>query len=263
MTVDTSLTGFSSLKGEVNKQITIAPVITDVQNDAAKVVEILVSQNKDIATAAVGTTTISAGGFIFIGSPQDKILLLNVTTTGANGHSDVRLKTRADIVNANSNPNAIDVQGGSIVLEAGFGAIGTANAPININLLSGGSLSARAQNDIFITAPIGGIAVDGIYSSSGNLRLWAEGNITDAVASPYAKIQAQNLDIRSFAGSIGSTSHDLDVHIIGTVVASAAVDIHYDEAGGVASIWSTMPMRPTAVCQPYRRRGAADCRRAQ
>ena len=133
----------------------------------------------------------------------------------------------------------VNIEGGSLVLEAGQSQIGTSAAPINIEILgSGHGFTARALNDIFINA-IGDIPVDGIYSASASVHLAATGSIYDAVASLFAKIQATSLELQVYGANstIGQGTdllHPLHVDIVGqgTLQAIAHGSIAIDQAQG-------------------------------
>ena len=71
--------------------------------------------------------------------------------------------------------NAINVQGTGIVIEAGPGFLGTAAAPVTVKVLSGGNLTARALDSIYVTAPNSDIPVDAMYSAWGEIMLVSSG----------------------------------------------------------------------------------------
>ncbi len=59
-----------------------------------------------------------------------------------------------------SNASAINVKGTGIVIEAGQGFLGSSAAPVTVDVLSGGSLTLRALDSIYVTAPVSDIPVD-------------------------------------------------------------------------------------------------------
>ena len=92
---------------------------------------------------------------------------------------------------------------------------GRALRPSPSTVDAGGSLTARATDDIYITAPTSDIPVLGIYSETGGVYLDAvEGSIYDAITSDYAKIQANWIELQAGGtvgqGTIGTGDHSLD-----------------------------------------------------
>ena len=130
----------------------------------------------------------------------------------------------------------VNIEGASLVLEAGQAQIGTAAAPINIEILGTGTFTARALNDIFVNA-IGNIPVDGIYSASAGVHLAATGSIYDAIASQFAKIQGTSIELQVYGANstIGQDLlHPLHVDIVsqGVLQAIAGGNIAIDQSQG-------------------------------
>jgi hypothetical protein len=212
----------SAFAPEVGATVTLAPVTVDININASNIGYVLVNQNKDVAVAIGGTLSATAAGYIFIGS-QNNIELKQVTAGfGSLPHQpapNVRIKTQGDLINAGG--GAINVTGAQIVLEAGEGFIGTgvsSTTAIQVDILTGGSLTARAQDSIYIDAPGSDIPVDAIYSASptGLVYLNAHGSIYDAVASDFAKLQANEVELVA-GDNIGDASGNaLHIDIVGT-----------------------------------------------
>ena len=194
--------------------VDLAPVNINVNIHGDTIKYVLISQNKDVAVAPSQKLTASAGGFIFLGS-QDTLELNTIVAGTTNDPANARIKTQGSLVNDSG--GAINVQGQQITLEAGQAGIGTLATPVTVNILgANGSLTARAKNDIFINAPDGNIPVDAIYTSGGGVYLNASGSIYDAVASDFAKIQAESIELTA-GGSIGdSFGNALHIDIVGT-----------------------------------------------
>ena len=91
--------------------------------------------------------------------------------------------------------NTVNVQGGGIVLEAGQGFLGTSAMPVTVNVFSGGSVTARALDNIYVAAPESDIPVGAMYSASGGVYLVASSSIYDAIVSDFAKIQANSINL--------------------------------------------------------------------
>ena len=131
----------------------VAPVNIDVNLHANQIGDVLISQNKDVAIAAGGKLTATAGGFIFIGS-QDTIELNTVVGGTTNNPANVRIKTQGDLLNDAIVAGAINVTGEQIVLEAGQGFIGTGTSSttaVQVDILGAtGSLTcARARQHLY------------------------------------------------------------------------------------------------------------------
>lgn len=146
------------LNAESAATVGVAPVAINIQNGAAAVKFVLVSQSRDVAIAPTGSINSTAQGFIYLGSQVD-LALGNVISTG---NADVKIKTAADITSVAT--SGVNVQGSDIVLESGFGTngIGTASSPITVSVGADGSLTARALNSIYIDAPSGDLPIQGI-----------------------------------------------------------------------------------------------------
>jgi hypothetical protein len=140
-----------------------------------------------------------------------------------------------------------NIEGASIVIEAGQAAIGTSAAPINIEVLgTGHGLTARAQNDIFVNA-IGDMPVDGIYSASAGAHLTATGSIYDLIGSTFAKIQANSLELQVYGANstIGKGTdlqHPLHIDIVGNgaLQAIAPGTIAIDQTDGNLNVLNVL-----------------------
>ena len=315
----------------------VAPETISVSDGASNVNYVLISQSKEIGINATGAVTATAGGFIFLGSPQGGVQINQIEAGAAGANptgADVRLKAKGELTDvasvqaignltftnatvtfanvANSgtitrasgwsgytvgqgiviasagtaDPNAnapgtyytivainstnkvitlkggqlltpetnvvvkvaafappVNIEGASLVIEAGPAAIGTAAAPINIEILgTGHGFTARAQDDIFVNA-IGSMPIDGIYSSSAGVHLTATGSIYDLIASTFAKIQATSLEIQVYGATstIGQGTdlqHPLHIDIVGsgTLQAIAPGSIAIDQTDGSLNV---------------------------
>ena len=141
----------------------------------------------------------------------------------------------------------VNIEGASLVIEAGQAAIGTSAAPINVEILgTGHGFTGRAQNDIFVNA-VGDLPVDGIYSSSAGVHLTATGSIYDLVASTFAKIQADSLELQVYGANstIGQGTdlqHPLHINIVGggALQAIAPGSIAIDESEGSLNVLNVL-----------------------
>ena len=188
------------LTAESNVSVGVAPVDINIASGVADVKFVLVSQSRDVAIAPAEPARSWRRRLGSSTSARKTIWqLANVVSTGA---ADVRIKTQGDITNAAT--SGVNVQGSGIVLEAGQGFIGTSTTPVTIQVDANGSLTARAKDDIYISAPNGDIPVEGVFASGG-VSLGATGSIYDAITSDFAKIQASWLELQA-GGSIGQGS---------------------------------------------------------
>ena len=192
------------LTPETGATVNLAPVAINLVSGATSVKFVLVSQSRDVAITPLGTVNATADGFIFLGS-QDNLELDHIVST-TNGN--VEIKTQGFVTNVAT--SGVNVQGSEIILEAGGGAIGTdqidgtdVNA-VTVQIGTGGSLTARAKYNIYITAPTSDIPVGGIFSQNGGVDLIADtGSIYDFITSDFAKIQANWLELQALNGSVG------------------------------------------------------------
>lgn len=131
---------------------------------------------------AIGTLRASAGtGEIFLAAKTPA----NITRIESTGRVDLRIDgNMLDLSEAGNEA----VQGGVIVLEAGNnGSIGAADKPLTINVLDGGSLTARAGKGLYVNAPVSGLPLREIFSG-GPVSLVAAGAITDLVGADVPRI---------------------------------------------------------------------------
>ena len=232
------------LTPEQGVTIGMAPVTVDLVSGANNVKFVLVSQSRDVAVAPAQTLNASSQGFIYLGS-QANLNLGQIDAGTASQAYDVRIKTQGSLSDAEG-ANGVNVLGSGIVLEAGQGAIGVVGAPVVIEAVgTNASLTARALDDIYISAPEGDIPVEGIYSASGGVWLDASGSIYDAIQSNFAKMQANWFELQA-GGDIGSgVGVDDALHIdlistgsfgpdgtLGDLRAEAHGDIDIDQTAG-------------------------------
>lgn len=164
-------------------------------------------------------------GMAFLASQGDGLLgIVNVP-------GETRFKVQGSLVNATINSNPLPsgevslVQTGNLVLEAADGGIGyipargtsaAVSQPMQIDLHSGATLTARANDDADIIES-GDMKVDTVYSRA-NAKLTANangsesGSITDAFADSELNILANNINLYA-AGAIGSLGNPLDVGV--------------------------------------------------
>ncbi|OSQ38199.1 filamentous hemagglutinin N-terminal domain-containing protein, partial [Thalassospira sp. MCCC 1A01428] len=189
------LTKSNDLTDEVKVAMAAAERDDIIRDDTNHTLTIV--QREDFDIDATGTTTIKAGGDLFLGSEND----LNVFNASG---QEIRVKIGGSITNGRDGDGA-NFEGGRMIFEAGDGHIGTASAPIMINQTDGSLLTARAADDIYMHEISGNIYVDGLFSSH-NVNLSADnGSILDGANDAIADIVAQSITL-SASKSIGSTA---------------------------------------------------------
>ncbi len=188
-----------------------APTIKDIQ----------IEQIAPFWVSATGRLDITAGTSVFIDSTNNVQIDQVAAGESASYQGNIRIYT----IGANTNitndasPGTANVEGQNLVLESGFGGIGGSggSSPITIDLVGQGTLTARAQNDISITAVSGALPGDNagnlyvasVYSSSGNVYLTAADSILDpfdntSTIGKATQVGAPSGDIYLIAGgSIG------------------------------------------------------------
>ncbi|MFA8443769.1 hypothetical protein [Yoonia sp.] len=121
------------------------------------------------------------------------------------GADRVELRTNGALLNAATSGPAIT--GTDIQLESGIGGIGSAQTPLTVQTLPGGTLRFAAGTDAYVDAPEGDIALVGA-SAGGLLTLNVLGDLTDAIGSSAERIRATDVIIN--AATIGT-----DAQIVG------------------------------------------------
>jgi len=198
--------------------------------DATKTVATLrITIHDDLDVEATGGITIDAGDHIYLGAEQD----INVESIVAGG--GVRIKTGGGIVNFTDN-GTVNVTGAGIILEAATSAIGAEAAPLFVQLTGvGTTLTARALQDIFLTATQGNLAIDTLYSKEGGAILQAKaGSIIDGNKDAEWNISVVGDLSLNAVVSIGAAGNalDTDLHSLGVYNAVAGQDIHLTETVG-------------------------------
>ncbi|MBK8083037.1 MAG: hypothetical protein IPK28_03915 [Devosia sp.] len=224
---------------EFNRVVDVANVELDPTAQGVTVTKIIVSRRDDVDVSTAGLINASAGGSIYLGTTS----MLRLGTIAAGNGESVRVKAKGALVNGLTG-NGINITGSDIVLEAADGGIGE-NQAVTLSMFAGGSLVARAADDIRLTAPTSDLLVDSIYSRSGDVYLNATlGSILDALGTDSEKIRANFISLNA-AGSIGSATDLLEINVTGqysndpadastrgTIVAAAGGDVALRETDG-------------------------------
>jgi filamentous hemagglutinin family protein len=187
----------------------------DVAIDAvAKTATVLKRDDVDVATTAGGSVTVNARGHVFLGAddydrngtvlPGDiNLISLDATGGGVDYSKTIRLKVSGGIVDA-STTNAPNLRGGSTLIEAGSGSIGSAAKPIRLDLGEAAALTARAATGIWLSQMSGPMRVAEMFADSGGIHLRSGGSILDGGGPQRpgtVRAAAGNIDLLS-GGSV-------------------------------------------------------------
>jgi filamentous hemagglutinin family protein len=214
----------------------------DVAIDAvAKTATVLKRDDVDIATTAGGSVTVNARGHVFLGAddydrngvvlPGDiNLVSLDATGGGVDFSKTIRLKVSGGIVDA-STTNAPNLRGGSTIIEAGSGSIGSAAKPITLDLGDAATLTARASTGIWLSELNGPMRVAEMFAGSGGIHLSSAGSILNASGAQRAvamQTAAGDIDLVALGGSIGADGQPLLIAqgAGGLVNAQASGDVH-------------------------------------
>ncbi|MBD2449019.1 DUF4347 domain-containing protein [Nostoc sp. FACHB-152] len=204
-----TLTASTSLRTESGVSVTIAPVVLDPSAAGAVVTAVIIKEREDIDVDALGDINVTAGADVFLGSE------LNINLNQIQAQEQVRIKTGQSIVNGGA-ADLINVISSELILEAGQGSIGTASDRLDINLTANGTLTARANNDVYISETSGNMNLEGVFSKTGGVYLnAAQGSIVDALNHDFTKIQANRVELTAGA-AIGENGDNLEIDVVGT-----------------------------------------------
>ena len=187
---------------------------------------IVIRRQDDIDVEAARDLWATAGGDIYIGS--EGVMNLGVI----DGGEDVRLYSATGITNADA--KATNVFGRDIVLEAGTGSIGSAESAIAIDMVPAGSVSARADGDIWLRSAASNIRVDEIFSTGVTSIAADGGSILSVHSDGTLAIRTDSL-LLSASGNIGTPATPLHVLLDGedrVLTAIAGGNIGLGIAGG-------------------------------
>ncbi|NEU80298.1 DUF4347 domain-containing protein [Nostoc sp. UIC 10630] len=225
-----TLTASASLRTEFSVSVTIAPVVLDPSAAGAVVTAVIIKEREDIDVDALGDINVTAQKDVFLGSE------LNINLNQIQAQEQVRIKTRQSIVNGGS-ADLINVISSELILEAGQGSIGTASDRLDINLTPTGTLTARANSDVYISETSGNMNLEGVFSKTGGVYLEAQGSILDALNHDFTKIQANRVELTAGA-AIGENGDNLEIDVVGTgtLTATAQNNIWIAETFGDLNI---------------------------
>jgi hypothetical protein len=152
------------------------------------------------------------------------------------GTIDVPGQARIKVLGNLANAGVSSIHSGDIILEAADGSIGSAGVggspdPLVLSLLPGATITARAENGVYLSTPGADAAVDSLYSP-GTVWLSAGDSILNATGEQQIEVLGNQVDLLAATGSIGSATQPLDLG-----VTSAAGSITADAATPGQSVW--------------------------
>ena len=132
------------------------------------------------------------------------------------------------------NPDA-RLLGQEINLTASAGAIGSAAAPVRIELVNGGAVTASGRDGVALATTRGDLLINNVMAASGDVNLSADGHIRTTGAG--TSVTGENVSLVSFNGGIHGLmdSLALQVETLGndsTLSAQAVGGIRLQEATG-------------------------------
>lgn len=266
-----SIASLTALDADQRRALSAAEADDVAIDTVAKTATVLKRDDVDIATTAGGSVTVNARGHVFLGAddydrngtllPGDiNLVSLDATGGGIDFSKSIRLKVSGGIVDA-STSDAPNLRGGSTIIEAGSGSIGSAARPIRMDLGEVATLTARASTGIWLTELSGSMRIAEMFSGTGGIHLrTGQGSMIDARGGSRAvALQSADgdIDLVALGGSIGADGQPLvmalgsgrlvnaealdgDVHLSGTRAAEVGLspDLHVGEvsAGGAMSL---------------------------
>lgn len=236
-----SIASLTALTPDQRRALSAAEADDVAIDTVAKTATVLKRDDVDIATTAGGSVTVNARGHVFLGAddydrngtvlPGDiNLVSLDATGGGVDFSKTIRLKVSGGIVDA-STTNAPNLRGGSTIIEAGSGSIGSAARPITLDLGEAATLTARASTGIWLNEMSGPMRVAEMFAGSGGIHLSSAGSILSASGAQRAvamQTAAGDIDLVALGGSIGADGQPLLIAqgAGGLVNAQASGDVH-------------------------------------
>jgi hypothetical protein len=183
--------------------------------------KIAVNQNSALNTKSAQLTA-QANGFVYLSSLDNSINIKSVTSGLATGDGNIRVTSLNNIYNV-AGTGVVAISGRGAILEAANGVIGTAEAPLLVNL-GAGTLTARSAGNMYITqSALNTMNVAAVYSPS-NVFLTAASGIRDARGVSPLAIKAANINLSSSAGTVGTAANPLAVATVDTSATGGVVN---------------------------------------
>ncbi|WP_210546939.1 leukotoxin LktA family filamentous adhesin [Rhodoferax sp. PAMC 29310] len=127
------------------------------------------------------------------------------------------------------------LQGQQIDLNSAAGAIGTVSAPVRVELVNDGTLTASGRDGVAVATSRGDLLINSVSATQGDVNLTADGDIRTSVAG--TAVTGQNVSLVSINGGIHGLMDTLALQVetlgtAGSLSASAVGDIRLQEATG-------------------------------
>ncbi|WP_224823227.1 leukotoxin LktA family filamentous adhesin [Cognatishimia sp. MH4019] len=175
-----------------------ADIVVDTAND-----EVRITQRDDVNFAFSGVDADGrASGKLRIKTDSAEIFLGSegaAQIATVDSATDVQIKT--DGLMSQAQDGTWAVRGSAILLESGNQdnpldnpSIGEASAPLTVNVRPGGSVTARAGKDLFLSAPVGDLPLASVFAAD-NAVLTSVGAITDTIGADVARIIADDITL--------------------------------------------------------------------
>ncbi|MBL4871854.1 MAG: hypothetical protein JKY41_00270 [Rhodobacteraceae bacterium] len=186
------------------------------------------AQNRSLgALTAQGTT-----GSVFLGS-EAAASLASITGTG-----DVQIRIDGAMTDK-SGATSVAVTGKYIILESGNDAsIGEVTNPLTVEVLTDGYLTARSGQNVYISAPNGGLPISEIFAG-GTASLQTVGIISDIVDSGFPRIVAGTINLS--ASSIGSSAVSFGIQLVEPVT-TGTISLETTSGDAYVTVASDLPL---------------------
>jgi len=170
----------------------------------------IIIRTSDAMILAAAVNAGAGGGSIVLEASRGDLTLIG-TVTAEGG--DITLTSGQGIVNGAA-AGVTNVTGLTITLSAGT-SIGTAQAPVTTDVESGGTVTATAAVDIYLTETDGDLGLTRISTPEGDVFLQAEnGSIVDAADNVLPNVLADTVTLTA-SGGIGETGDPLEIVVSG------------------------------------------------
>jgi filamentous hemagglutinin family protein len=160
---------------------------------------------------------------------QGQLLFSGLVRSAA---GDITANAGQGMVSLNTDARLLGQQ---INLTAPAGAVGMAAAPVRLELVNGGSLTASGRDGVALTTTRGDLLINSVTASQGDVNLTADGHISSTATG--TAVRGQNVSLVSLNGGIHGLMDNLalQVETLGndSVLSAHAVgDIRLQEATG-------------------------------
>ncbi|MBW8381479.1 MAG: hypothetical protein K0M69_03005, partial [Youngiibacter sp.] len=202
----------------------------EVTSGSTSTAYIIITIHDDLDITSTGKLTVIAGADSYIGSEEDVRIM---TMTG----QDTRIRSAKGIQSALTAAGQ-NIVCGSLVIEAGNGAIGTEAKPIGVTAVSAGTerLAARSNGGIWLRgiasgADTGSFNLDFIYTP-GAISINADGWIKDSTGDGFEKIVGESLLINADSVGIAGGTLETDLLVGNMEIHATSGGIYVEELEG-------------------------------